>query len=185
MPQDSLRNKSDFDLMLSWLDRDRELAANKYELIRSKLTRLFVSRGCFAPDELADETIERVTRKIREILPGYQGEPTRYFYGVARNVFLEYTRKPPTCELPNKLSFLETDSEEAELRDRCLGRCLRRLNPEQSDFIIEYYKKQGSEKVLHRKKLAEKLGISQRALRVRAFRIRAELQDCMFRLFGK
>ena len=53
-----------FDLLLSLLDHDRELAAEKYERLRRRLLKLFEWRGSPTPEEHADETFNRVARKI-------------------------------------------------------------------------------------------------------------------------
>ena len=55
--------------MLAWLDSDRERAGQKYEEIRCGLIKIFVCQGCTDPEGLADETINRVIRKIPEIVP--------------------------------------------------------------------------------------------------------------------
>lgn len=173
------QNATDFDRLLNWLDSDQSKAALKYESIRTNLIRIFSSRGCLVSDELADDTIERVTKKINDIVLNYEGDPALYFYGVARNVFREYLRKPKGQELPEKLSHEEADSEESEKRDRCLTECLAKISIKQSEFIVDYYQKDGAEKIKYRKKLAKKLGVSQKALRVRAFRVRSVLQKCL------
>ena len=179
MAKGPTRNMSNFEKLLDWLDSDQIEAALKYEAIRTNLIRIFSSRGCLVPDELADDVFDRVAKKINEIIPSYEGEPALYFYGVARNVFREYTRKPKSQELPAVLTHTEINLEEVEKRDRCLTECLKIISTKQSDFIIEYYQKDGSEKIKYRKLLAEKLGVSQKALRVRAFRVRSVLQKCM------
>src|SRR5438270_7361536 len=76
-----------FDRLLHSLDAERERAGNVYQETRSNLTRLFEWRGCPFPEDHADETINRVARRIEE------GEDvrdvTKYFFGVARLVVLE------------------------------------------------------------------------------------------------
>jgi RNA polymerase sigma factor (sigma-70 family) len=172
-------NQSNFDLLLDWLDKDRKFAAQKYESIRLRLTKIFYARGCHLAEELTDETIERVTKKVATIAETYEGDPAIYFYAVAKNVFLEWTRKPKTEELPIKISNKEIKTDEAELRDRCLSKCMENISAKQSKFIIEYYNRDKRQKIALRKKLAEELGVTQEAMRVRAFRIRAILQKCV------
>src|SRR6202008_1561467 len=82
-----------FDALLDWLDSDRELAGIKYEQIRSRLIKFFTGRGCIDPEELADETINRVTSKLSEIRKEFTGDPALYFYGVAKLVYMEYLRR--------------------------------------------------------------------------------------------
>ncbi len=55
-----------FDTLLACLDRDRDRAAEKYEEIRNALITFFEHRGCLSPEEYADETINRVARRISE-----------------------------------------------------------------------------------------------------------------------
>src|SRR5690242_3335578 len=82
-----------FGELLDWLGPDPETAGQTYELIRHKLITLFRCRGCAVPEELADETINRVIRKLPQIKPDYHGNPIRYFYGVAKKVYKEYLRR--------------------------------------------------------------------------------------------
>ena len=62
-----------FDQLLQWLNPDRQQAAAQYEWIRRRLIKIFVSRGSYNPEELADNTINRVARKLPEIREGYVG----------------------------------------------------------------------------------------------------------------
>jgi hypothetical protein len=75
-----------FDSLLAWLHPDREQAGERYESIRCSLIRFFSARGFSNPEELADETIDRVARKIDELVPSYSGDPATYFFAVARLV---------------------------------------------------------------------------------------------------
>ena len=75
--------QENFDQLLAWLDPNREQAGRRYEDIRRKLVKIFVSRGCIIAEELADETINRVAMKVHEIVDTYTGDPALYFYGVA------------------------------------------------------------------------------------------------------
>src|SRR5437588_10716542 len=86
-----------FDRLLASLDSDREHAGEKYQQIRSNLTRLFEWRGCPFPEDHADETINRVARRLEE---GEEvREVTKYFFGVARLVVLQ-VRKGQARERP-------------------------------------------------------------------------------------
>ena len=81
-----------FDRLLARLSLDRERAGAKYELLRANLIGYFRRQGVNSAAELADETIDRVARKIAQgedipdaSLPGY-------FHSVARNVWREHLR---------------------------------------------------------------------------------------------
>jgi len=90
-----------FETLLGWLDRDRDVAGEKYETIRSGLVRIFVSKGFSDAEHLADETIDRVIKRLPDIIDTYEGPPVRYFHGVARDVLLEASRpREIAVELP-------------------------------------------------------------------------------------
>jgi DNA-directed RNA polymerase specialized sigma24 family protein len=164
-----------FDRFLVWLNPDRNIAAFKYEEIRIRLIKIFVHRGCMVAEELADETIDRVCRKVPEIDATYVGEPALYFYGVAHNVFLEYVRKKPD---PLHLPPPDPPTEK-ELKYNCLERCLGHLDSESHMLISQYFEREKRSKINHRKKLAEDLGIAVTTLRMRAHRIKTTLQQCV------
>jgi DNA-directed RNA polymerase specialized sigma24 family protein len=56
---------------------------------------------------------------------------------------------------------------------------MQKLTEENRKLVIEYYQDERQAKIDHRKALAERLGIAINALRIRAFRIRASLQECV------
>ena len=164
-----------FDKFLTWLDSDRDRAGAKYEDIRRKLIKIFASRGCQVCEDLADETINRVIRRMQEMFDTYTGDPVLYFYNVARKVHLEHVRKRPA-----RLPLPPPDSlEQKEKQDQCLEVCMRGLTPANRDLVLEYHKEGSSASIGHRKALAAKLGIGVNALRIRAHRIRAVLHSCV------
>ena len=177
--------RDNFEKLLRWLDNDREIAGQKYEEIRIRLIKIFLVRGVNTAEELADETLQRVTDKVSKIAGDYQGDPISYFYGVARLVFLEYTRKPKLMELTGSILSPEKSGQTLEAKDRCLTRCLEALLPKQHEFLKNYYKEQKQEKIATRKRMAEDLGISHKVLRVRAFRIREGLKKCIQKCLDK
>lgn len=202
-----------FDKMLLWLDSDRAKAGLAYEDIRLRLSKLFYARGCnqIATEELVDETIERVTKKIDKIFDDYQGEPCRYFYGVARLVFLEYTRRPLIKNLPEENTnarhrSITNDSEDhqadnvsglrgvvspdeddssvlLQARIACLEKCMRKLEADERKLISIYY--QSKNKIEARENLSGELEITKQNLRIRAFRIRKKLQKCVNKCVNK
>jgi len=164
-----------FDALLAWLDSDREVAAQKYETIRTRLIKIFACRGCAETEDLADETINRVTSKLPEIQANFIGDPARYFYGVANKIHLEYSRQKLLVAPPPPT----TDNTESELEYECLDRCVSKLSKENRQLVLSYYQEEKHAKIEHRKLLASRLGIAVNALRIRAHRIRASLQQCV------
>lgn len=167
-----------FEALLTWLDPDdREAAGRAYETIRAGLMQTAISRGFSNAEDLADETIKRVTRRVLEIAPNYEGEPVKYFYGVLRNVMREQrpNREVVTDALPDPLI---DDQKTSDAYD-CLLSCLTLLSAEKCEFILEYYTYQGGDKIRTHTKMADDMGITENALRMRAFYIRTKLEKCV------
>jgi RNA polymerase sigma factor (sigma-70 family) len=172
-------SQDDFDRLLAWLDTDRELAGQKYENLRRGLIDFFNYRGCSGAEDLADDTINRVTRKVKELEPKYKGDPVRYFYGVAKKVCQEYLRKKPTLEITSLASYTSDQADILEQQDRCLAWCINQLSPVNREVILTYYQKDKREKIDARKELGKRLGLTSNTLRVRASRIREALEKCV------
>src|SRR5437660_7899310 len=130
-----------FDRLLDWLDADRDRAGKKYETVRLRLIKIFTCRGCTEAEDLADETINRVTAKVEEVAENYSGDPALYFYGVAQKVHLEYLRKRQTPQVTAPVLPPEETEEEYE----CLERCIERLPPDYLRLVIEYYQQEKQE----------------------------------------
>jgi DNA-directed RNA polymerase specialized sigma24 family protein len=169
-----------FDQMIAWLDSDRERAGQKYEEIRCGLIKIFVCQGCSDPEGLADETIDRVIHKIPEIVPNYAGNPALYFSGVARYILLEYKNRIAQLRLlPAAPQKHIEKGEDIEREYECLDHCIERLTPANRELILEYYREEKRAMIENRKRLAERLGVTPNALRVRADRIRNSLEKCV------
>lgn len=181
MVRESNINKKEFEKFLHWLDTDREAAGQKYELIRLSLIKIFYTRGCYdIAEELADESIDRVIKKIDKIAETFEGEPARYCYGVAKNVFLEYLRKPKTVELPpDIIAQIEVDMTDDETDIQNLHKCLKKLKPDQRKLIVKYYKDEKGDNIKRRKKIEQELNITNKNLRIRIYRIKKILLDCI------
>ena len=168
-----------FDALLSWLDPDdREAAGQAYEVIRAGLIKVLISRGFSNAEDLADETITRVTNRLPDIVGTYQGPPVKYFYGVLRNVIREQPPVPKEIsvdEFPVRLVEPETKDQAYD----CLIRCLTFLPGEKAELILDYYTYQGRDKIESHTKLAHEMGISENALRIRAYYIRLKLGKCV------
>ncbi len=176
-----------FDLFLSCLDADAEQVGEKYEAIRRKLIKYFDWRGAHFPEECADETINRVIRKLES------GETIRdiptYCYGIARLVFLETLKKPDNRRtsldelIPVAAPQPFQEEESAELE--CFERCLSELPEESRQLILQYYQDERREKINNRQAMADRLGIPLNALRSRVQRIRDKLERCAANCLGK
>jgi DNA-directed RNA polymerase specialized sigma24 family protein len=166
-----------FNQFLNWLSPSREQAAKRYEEIRRRLIKIFTCRGCREAEELADETINRVTRRVPDIADTYTGDQALYFYGVAHKVHLEYLRKISASPPPP----LVVKSEEEEVRYACLEKCMMRLTLENRELLLNYYHEEKQAKIDARRKFAEHLNIPLNALRLRVFRLRESLRACVLK----
>lgn len=175
-----------FDALLSWLDADRERAGEKYEQIRSRLIKGFGKHGCREPEDLADDTINRVAKKLPEIRATYEGEQARYFFGVAHNVHMEYLRRPVALTL-SRTELLQVDApsphdlleDEDERAYECLRACIKQLAPPEREMILQYYSGEGKDRISLRKDISERLGITLANLRLRTQRTRERLKRCI------
>jgi RNA polymerase sigma factor (sigma-70 family) len=149
--------------------------------------RMFVCRGCERPEELADEALDRVIRKVDTVAPTYEGNPAAYVHGVAKNVFLEYLRtrrrslEGGSVELETALrrASAPAGNYEIERRHACLDRCLGGLNADDRELILRYYREAGWAKIEERQIMADETRASRSALRKRTQRIRERLRTCL------
>jgi len=171
-----------FDALLSVLDAgDRERAAEQYEHLRRKLEKFFEWRGAENPSAEADETLNRVARKIIE------GESIRdlngYCLGVARlllkECFKHKARQQRALAQFPQTSHADASRDEADARLECFETCLQQLTAEHRELIVAYYQDEKRTRIEQRKELAAALGIPLNALRIRAHRIRAQLEECV------
>jgi DNA-directed RNA polymerase specialized sigma24 family protein len=167
--------QEDFDRLLDWLDQDRDRAGATYESIRWRLVTVLASRGCTHADELADETIDRVARRVPDIQESYVGDKAIYFLGVMNNVHHEYLRRRPALPVFSR----ERHPDAKEQTYSCLDECLRRLAPYSRQLIEKYYAENKQARINLRKRIARELGIKTSTLRLRALRIREKLQTCI------
>ena len=172
--------QDDFDRLLNWLDPDPERAGVVYEKIRWRLVAILASRGCRIPEELADETIDRVARRVADIRETFVGDKAIYFLGVMNNVHHEYLKRPMIFRLPEP----DDDVAAKEATHSCLEECLEKLAPHSRQLIEKYYSENKWAKINLRKQIAAQFGVSLNTLRLRALRIREKLQVCIEQCLG-
>lgn len=172
--------------LLDRLGGDAEKGAAELAALHRRLWEFFDRRGVPEPALLADETLDRVARRLEE---GEAVESVRaYCYGVAKRVMLEWHREHAREAAALRESLQGEPPASApldEARVACLERCLGELPSESREFILRYYQGQGSVHLGERKGLAEALAVSSGALKMRAYRIRGQLEDCLARCLGE
>ena len=186
MARDSAIPPESFEEILAWLNPDRDVAATMYIQLRHDLAKMFMWGRCADPEGLTDEVFDRVARKVHEVRPTYEGDPRLYFRAVANNLIKENHKKIKTqlsledIDLP-ELPIIETEDETAAEAEECLQLCLQKLATDKRMLILSYYAKEKQAKIDHRYELAQKFGITVETLRVRVFRIRESLAECIRR----
>ena len=180
MPQEPVSKENDFHKLLAWISVPGYNDGDIYEDIRYRLIKYFQSKGCLDSESLADDAIERVTRKIDKISETFEGNPLQYFYGVARNMVKEDGRRPRLQKLPfDYEAYSNKLAQTAEVRDQCLEHCLERLDSDERRFILEYYFGERATKIQNRLRLRKEFGLTRQSIGVKAFRIREKLQRCV------
>lgn len=170
-----------FDKLLLALGDDRDSGGEKYLEIRANLIRFFEWRGCPFPEDHADETFNRIAKRVAE---GEQiANPAGYAMGVARLLVLEIIKGRQREQVAlneltsNAETYVETSDDESRID--CLRGCLGDLPDDNRQLILDYYQGEKGDKIQNRKKLMEKLGIPVNTLRMRALRLRERLQVCV------
>lgn len=194
--RDWLLSSDAFNRLLDWLDEGTNSDGQKYLEIRGRLLDYFDRKNCLTPDELADETINRVARRLEEEGTIESETPAKYFYTVARFVFMEYLRKTEKENVSvddaegqhhiDKLAAPES-GDEKETKERmlnCLEECTGKLDGNNREMIIRYYIGKEREKIENRRALAQSLGITVNALSIRACRVRDKLETCVKKCVG-
>jgi DNA-directed RNA polymerase specialized sigma24 family protein len=161
-----------FECLLAAFHADREIAGEKYESLREKLIDFFTWERSEFPEDLADEVLNRLARKISEgaVTHGFD----RYAHGIARMILLEAERARQARDAALRQLGRQNHTAPAPRR-LPIEDCLAQLPDNSRDLIERYYTED-------RAALAREYGVSLNALRNRALRIREKLWDCVTRL---
>lgn len=188
---------SSFQRLLKWLDEGASSNGQKYLEMQRRLVAYFDRKNCSAPDELADETLNRVARRLEEEnITDSETPAAKYCYIVARFVFMEYLRgaqkellladESRRQQYANKSAEtnLDIERETRESMLTCLDRCTGKLDSLNRNIILRYYTGKERAKIESRRALAVSLGISMNALSIRACRIRDKIEMCVRQCVG-
>jgi RNA polymerase sigma factor (sigma-70 family) len=164
-----------FERLLMALDADRERAAMAYELLRHRIVGLMRWWGALPAEELADQTLDRVARKLEEGATIQEGSFGAYVRGVARMIFYEWIRSS-RAQLPEQALVVSTDPGQEDALRR-LDEALESLEPAERMLVLRYYGH--GKKAEVRRSLADELRLSPTALRIRTHRLRQRLEALM------
>jgi DNA-directed RNA polymerase specialized sigma24 family protein len=163
-----------FEALLARLAFEGRPATAEYERLHRRLVLFFDGRGCVDADVCADKTLDRVARKLQQgmVIENIR----RYAYAVARLVARESARTAARVRIALAQSppAPPLDAADDPDLDR-LKQQLAQLAPETRALLVEYYEAGGRSSQASRRHLAERMGISYVALKVRAHRARTQL----------
>jgi DNA-directed RNA polymerase specialized sigma24 family protein len=165
-----------FASFLAWLSPESDRAGEEYERLRFRLCTFFAQRHCRFPDELADETINRVMLKASE---EQIENKIAFCYGVAKNVYRESLRKERTHVDIDDVTIAASAPEEPSFSNECLDRCLAKLPPDSRELVLDYFSEARQAKIDLHRRISEGLQTTQTALRMRVMRIKQKLTVCV------
>jgi DNA-directed RNA polymerase specialized sigma24 family protein len=168
-----------FRQLLVWLDRGTESNGERYLEIRRRLVGYFLRKDSLSPDDLADDVLNRVARRLEEEGAISEGPPERYCYIVAKFVFLESLRNPERLRTDLVPETLAAPPDADDERLERLDRCLEQLTAADRHLILDYYRGDQRGRIEQRRELAAQLSMTPNALALRASRLRARLEKCV------
>jgi len=177
-------NEAAFNNLLACFSPDRGEAIVQYDRAYRKVLRYFEWRSVVTADQCADETMDRVARRISEGQKIDKMMP--YIFVTAHHIHqevLKFIREHPEIAiddvLPSYLPHGEQEIVDPDERLICFDRCLEELEPDEREVVLGYYEGEGREKIDNRQELAKKRKISLNALRILVHRIKRTLEDCI------
>jgi DNA-directed RNA polymerase specialized sigma24 family protein len=168
-----------FRQLLAWLDGGTESNGERYLEMRRRLVGYFRRKDSLSPDDLADDVLNRVARRLEEAGTISEGPPERYCYIVAKFVFLESLRNPDRLRTDLVPEALAAPPKVDDERLERLDRCLEQLTAADRHLILDYYRGDQRARIEQRKVLAAQLATTPNALALRASRLRARLEQCV------
>lgn len=180
-----------FQRLLNWLDGGKSSDGEKYQEMRRRLISYFDRKNCQASEDLADETLNRLARRLDEEGIVEDQQPARYCYIMARFVFMESLRQSKRentlqddLRRQSNIAALKwpASQNEKQVKEKmlnCLTHCIETLDALDQEIIKRYYIGEARAKIDNRRALAENLSITMNALSIRASRIRDKLELCV------
>jgi hypothetical protein len=187
LKRDWIATPQAFERLLAWLDEGDDSGGQTYLQMRRRLVLYFQRKRCRTPDDLADETLNRVTRRLEEEGSITDSPPARYCYITAKFVLLEHLRDPEVrrirdVDVRERARDPGADAGDSAHDERlltCLDRCLSALERDDRTLILDYYRPEQRVRIERRRHLAASLGLTANALAIRACRLRDKLQRCV------
>ena len=179
-------SEEQFRLLLKRLDAVEERAWEIHDNLRRKLIWFFESDFPVQAEDLSEEALDRIARKLEtEEIKNI----AEFAFGVARNLRREALRRNVIATRLIASGALGTPAHSGENPEQvvmhrldldrklaCYRECLQRLSPEDRNLLSRYYPEDGAGLEQRREELARELQISMGALRTKMARLREQLE---------
>jgi DNA-directed RNA polymerase specialized sigma24 family protein len=157
---------------LRLLDNDPSAASDKYSELSRGLVRYFEWNRCLEPEDMAQETLLRGFRRLREGASITIDDPRGFFWGIAYNVLREGWKPRRESSIEGR-DFPASDSEFRRLNRAeqaiFLRECQDALPAEEKEMLVAYAEGRGAE-------WGGRHGVEPGALRLRIHRLRQKLE---------
>ncbi len=169
------------NLLLAEFSEDKREAAAVYTNLRDSLVRFFALKGDSEPEAAADATLDRTAVKVAQQTP--IDDIKKYSFGVARLIFLERLRlsqkeKNAAEDFHHETNKLSNDVVTDDFQ--FFRECFKSLPAKDKIFLQGYFTDAPYEKLTElRRRLTEEVGVSVEQMRVKIFRLRKRLENCV------
>lgn len=161
-----------FVRLFQLLEPEEQTTEARYQKCRLKLLKFYSWRKWNDPQTLADETISRLLKNVRDGQKISAGNPYSYVYAIANHVWQEYVRAKTKGELIINLEDLPEIADSKKIDD-CQFECLKQLSDAKRELLERYYLDDEE-----REDIAQHHSLSLNALRLQIFHIKQDLRQC-------
>lgn len=182
MTVDSNQHNKSLLKLLEIRSSDQDEAGVAYNELRNSLVRFFRIKGDSDPDEAADLTLDRAAVKMPKDIAAEH--LTGYCFGVARFIFLErLKRRKKNNEAADEFyrhRNLSANVQDGDDEFLIFRECFEKLASSEKLFLSGYFVDLPSAELEEsRRQMCQKNNITLNNLRLKVFRLRQRLENCV------
>lgn len=170
-----------FRILLEALKSHSSDAGSAYTNLRNSLVRYFQIKDDVDTDEAADEVLDRVALKLSQNTE--IKNLTQYSFGVASLIFLERLRAAAKNKKAQTEFYAAREKQSNDdLQDDFVyfRECFQKLSLAEKNFMKDYFPDLPfTELTPHREKLCAEKKLSINNLRIKIYRLKQRLEDCV------